>query len=253
MNIGRFLFILLLCGWLLSASRVYGCEFKMATYAFKPLAMQDKHKQWIGLDHDYAKALASLVDCTITPVVAPWGRAIDMLKRGSIDLMVGVSKTDERAQYFYFVGPQRIQTIFLVSRPDAFELVTSWQQLSKLNAVLMRQKGSYFGARFEQMLATNHKLRNKMLELADNEVRLALIHKGRVDGFLADEMYIDHQNKINGPDKQLQKHPLFINRNSVYYAFSKAAISPEQIKIINTAFSQLSKTKGFKAIADKYR
>ena len=72
------------------------CEMKVRVQAYPPFAMQDPHGGWYGLDLDYAKVLLKQLNCDIKVIDAPWGRGLEMLKTGDIDLMVNVTKNPER-------------------------------------------------------------------------------------------------------------------------------------------------------------
>lgn len=186
------------------------------------------------------------VDCEMAIIVAPWARGLKMLKAGTVDFMVNMSKTSAREQHYYFVGPHRIENIRLLAKKGALEPITTLTQLTASKAYVMRQKGSYFGKRFEQIVSAKAV---KLLELPNNNIRMDLLLKGRIDGFLADENYINSVIKDIPQSDQLLIHPLVINSNPVYYAFSKASVSAAQIDKIRQAFRVLSKTKAYQAIA----
>ena len=237
---------------LLSCSFAYGCELKMRVYGFAPMAMQDKNKKWTGADVDYGKALAKQLGCELKLIVAPWARGLELLRAGSIDYMVNVTRTEERAKWLYFVGPQRMEVVRIASIKGRLPTVNSWQQLSELDAVLMRQKGSEFGPRFDQMLVENKILQSKLLELINNDIRVELLQRNRAHGILVDEVYIDYYNQQTKA-QQLEKHPLIIAKEPVYYAFAKAHTSEEEIAKIRAAFNEVSKTKSYRQISATYR
>lgn len=243
-----------LCGlWLLlSSSWAYGCQLNMRVWAFAPQAMQNEQRQWIGADLDYGHLLAQKLDCRLNLIEAPWAKGIEMLKSGQVDFMVNVTKTTEREKYFYFVGPQRDEVIRLASIKGALPLISTWQQMTELDAVLMRQRGSVFGPRFQQLLKENQKLNAKLLNLIDNKTRVDLLTRQRASGILVDEVYIDYYNQQNNAVK-LEKHPLIIKQQPVYYAFSKVSITPEQLDKIQKVFVQLAKSKSYQHIYKQYQ
>lgn len=246
-------FSLSFCLWLLFCSQfALGCELKMRVYGFAPMAMQDEHKNWSGTDVSYGQAMATQLGCSLKLVEAPWARGLEMLRAGKIDYLVNVTKTAERAEWLYFVGPQRMEVVRIASIKGKLEPITSWQQMSKLDAVLMRQKGSEFGPRFDQLLIDNKPLNGKLLELVNNDIRFELLKRNRADGILVDEVYIDYHNQ-HTKDEKLEKHPLIIIKEPVYYAFSKAHTSEQQIAKIRAAFATLAKTKAFQRIGKQYR
>lgn len=236
---------------MLSCVRAFGCELTMRIYSFAPLAMQNEQKQWVGTDVDYGNALAKQLGCGLRLVEAPWARGMEMLKAGKIDFMVNVTRTKAREAFLHFVGPQRTEVVRLVSQKGRMPLVTSWAQMSTLDAVLMRQRGSKFGPQLEQLLKDNKILSSKMLDVVSNDVRISLIERQRVDGILVDELFVDYYNS-NKPRIELEKHPLMLSTIPVYFAFSKANTSPERIREIREAFDKLVVSKSYLDIGKKY-
>lgn len=229
------------------------CYFKMRSYEFAPYAIKTDDGNWTGSDHEYAQALMAHIDCQYMVAEAPWARGLDMLKVGKMDLMLEVSKNPKRAQYFHFVGPQRMETMVLATRKGKYPAITQWQQLHRLDAVLMRQKGSYYGEKFEQVLAQNPRLKSQFVELTNSEVRLILLQKGRIDGFLVDEIYLNYLLKTNKQAQQLiQKNPLVIHQSPVYFAFSKASVDNLMLERIQHGFKQLQATGKLEEITKKY-
>ncbi len=229
-----------------------GCELKMRTSVFPPLGMKDSNDKWIGSDLDYTKALLDKAGCKFNILETPWARGLKMLKVGKVDLMLNVTKNPQREQFFYFVGPHRLETIRLITKKRKLPMIRSWQQFELLDTVLMRQRGSIFGARFDLALKRNPILKSKLLDLADNEVRLDLVHKGRATGFFADSAYLNYQIEHNPEYAILEMHPLVFHSDPVYFAFSKANMDKAQMAKIYAAFDELASTDILQKIGNTY-
>lgn len=224
----------------------------MRTSVFPPLGMKDSNNQWIGTDVDYTKALLDKVGCKFSILNTPWGRGIKMLELGKVDIMLNVTKNAHREQFFYFVGPHRIETIRLITKKRELPMISTWQQFELLNTVLIRQRGSIFGERFDLALKRNPRLKSKLVDLADNEVRVDLVHKGRAAGFFADSAYLDYQLKNNPEYAILEMHPLVFHSNPVYFAFSKKSMDKTQMKKIYAAFDELASEDTLQKIERRY-
>lgn len=172
-----------------------------------------------------------------------------MLRVGSLDLMVNVTKNPEREKLYYFVGPQRIENIRLMGLKGAIEPIDSWEKLGQSEARFMRQIGAYYGAEFEQFISDKTRFKGELMELSDNRIRLKLLQKNRVAGVFTEELYADYSLANVAQPELFIKHPLIIQTTPVYYAFSKASVSEQQIAQIRAAFQVLSKTKQYKALA----
>ena len=202
-----------------------------------------KDNIWTGLDVKYGKVLVENAGCTLTTIEAPWARGLKMLRTGEVDLMLNMSKNELREKYYHFIGPLRIERIRLVSKKNSLPLITSWEQLKNLDAILMLQRGSYFGEEFEDILESNIILKKKLSELADNDIGIKLLNTGRVDAWVVDEIYIE--NLPEEIQNLLDIHPLIINRDPIYYAFSKANFDDVRIKKLQEAYNKLSQSPEF--------
>jgi polar amino acid transport system substrate-binding protein len=202
-----------------------------------------KDNVWTGLDIKYGSALVENSGCTLTTVEAPWARGLKMLKTGEVDLMLNMSKNKIREKYYHFIGPLRIERIRLVSKKNSLSLIHSWEQLKTLDAIFVLQRGSYFGKKFEDILDNNLILKTKLRELADNNIGIKLLNNGRVDALVVDEIFIDDLPKE--VKDLLDIHPLIINSDPIYYAFSKANFDEARIEKLQKAFNQLSQSPEF--------
>jgi polar amino acid transport system substrate-binding protein len=202
-----------------------------------------KDNVWTGLDIKYGSALVENAGCTLATIEAPWARGLKMLKTGEVDLMLNMSKNKRREEDYHFIGPLRIERIRLVSKKDSLSLIHSWEQLKKLDAILMLQRGSYFGAKFEDLIDNNIILKRKLRELADNNIGIKLLKTGRVDALVVDEIFIDNLPKEI--KDLLDIHPLIINSDPIYYAFSKANFDEARIEKLQKAFNPLSQSPEF--------
>lgn len=219
---------------------------------FPPLAFKNDKNQWSGLNVDYIEALLDKVNCRFEFIEAPFARGLKLVKKGTVDMMVNISKIDMRENHYHFIGPQRIETIRLVSRKGSLPLVSSWHELAKLNGTLIRQRDAYIGKEVEDIFNNNNQLKERLMLFTDNEKRIEMIKKKRADGFFIEATYLFYQLK-NNPDYQiLEVHPIIISKEPVYYAFSKKSVHAEQLKKLNKAFMQLQQTAEFKDIEVKY-
>jgi len=243
-----------LCGGIGVGFDAFGCEIKFRVQTYPPFSMENSQGQWHGLDIDYADALVQQSGCTLVPVKAPWGRGLELLKKGDIDLMVNVTKNPERAQHYYFFGPQRIERIRLFGIKGASQSIDSWDKLANSKLTYMRQIGAYFGERFENLMTKKGGgFQGKLIELPDNQIRMQLLQRRRVAGFFTEELYADYTRLGMENPSLLHKHPLVIHQQPVYYAFSKASISKAQIAKIRLAYQALAASNKLNQLSDKYR
>jgi polar amino acid transport system substrate-binding protein len=238
---------------LLLACPAMGCDLKVRVTTFEPLVIKHEQGRWSGIDVDHAKALLDLAGCRYTFIEMPFARGLQKLKAGELDLMLEISKTEERQKALHFIGPQRQEVIHLVLKKGLQPPITQWQQLESLGLVLMRQRGTFVGERFEQVLRQNPLMKKRMILLADTGVRLDMLKKGRADGFFVERAYLQYRLRTNPDYAMVELHPLVIHSAPVYFAFSKASVNKILLNKLLVAYQQLVKTSKLKQIEAQYQ
>lgn len=235
-----------------SYSVLHACTIKLRVHTYMPFSYKQQNT-WVGADIEQAKAVVQHLNCRLDFVEMPWARGIQMLKTGKIDMMTNVSKNKERQGDMYFLGPQRYESIRLVSHNNTIKPVTSWQELSRLNKILLRHRGTYYGERFESILKENQSLRSRLIETSGQSIRMDLLNIKRVDGFIVDMQYANYLRQLDPIANNFLIHPLVINDNPVYLAFSKASISETRIQQLNRVVALLISNGTFSDIAKRYQ
>jgi polar amino acid transport system substrate-binding protein len=179
--------------------------------------------------------LLSKVNCTFQLIDLPAGRAMKMLEDGQLDIMVGMSETDERASYSYFVGPHHIERMVVVASARVPDTVKSLQQLVELDGTISVADGAYYGPLWQQLLQDNPALIPRIFAAAGNQQKLAMLVSGRVMASLEDEATVDELLEQN--DLQHAYRKLFvIHENPVYFAFSHKTIDNTLLKQLQQAW-----------------
>ncbi|KZN51164.1 substrate-binding periplasmic protein [Pseudoalteromonas luteoviolacea] len=213
----------------------------------------DEETGWHGMDVDFAKALLDEAGCQYKFVSIPWGRSLKMLETGDIDLVLSVTKTLDREDYAFFIGPQRMETIiFAMNALRQFD-VTTMDELFSLPVPVAIQQGAFYGAKFTERFKLLQKNETQFIFVPDNQTKLSLLKHGRIAGFLEEKFNILFQSD-NHPDfMTIKVAPLIINESPVYFAFSKKRTSLSRLERLNKAYSSLKKSGRFREILKKYQ
>lgn len=208
---------------------------------------------WYGIDVDYAKALLNAANCRYEFVSTPWGRSLSMLESGEIDLVLGVTKTKEREQFAYFIGPQRIETIVLVTTKKTPVEISSIRDLTHLEKPVAVHRGAYYGEEFSQMMRKLGKADRRFITVEDNQTKINLLKKGKIIGFLEEKGSMQYQIMHNPDFHDLQVTSFVIHSTPVYYAFSKKSISKDLYMQLQAGFLSEQHKIQRQAINTKYK
>lgn len=236
----------------LCQTTLLACELKVRLYPFPPFAMLQENGSWQGMDVDYSMALLSRVGCQARFVAAPWARGLTMLKDGELDMMLNLSDISERSDYIHLIGPQRIETLRLVSRKGAFGMIASWQDMQQLEAVLLQQRGTYLGQGMEEVLRHNQALRRALVPMVLDMRRIDMIIKGHADGFFMETSHLAYQLAQDPAYQLIDIHPLEIYSEPVYFGVSKKSVSPPLTLKLQEAYQQMVEAGELQKIENRY-
>ncbi len=214
------------------------CELTIRYERFGAVKSVDEHAELHGLDVDFAKTLLAQTECSYRFVELPWARALGGLKAGRIDLMLSVSKTTEREKYYYFLGPQRKETIVLAMNKANIYPISRLEDLIYLPAPVAVHRGAYYGEAFEEVLKKHP---DRFITVVDNKTKLDLLAHKKISGFLEEKGNLAYQKKFNPSFSHIYIDDFVVNSMDVYYAFSKRSLSESQFQ----QFEQIFKTTGY--------
>ncbi|QTL36846.1 substrate-binding periplasmic protein [Pseudoalteromonas viridis] len=231
-----------------------GCELVVRFENYAAQSRLDSTLKWHGLDVDFARALLDEAGCDYQFINVPWARALKMLADGELDMVLSVTRTPEREQFAYFIGPQRMETIvFAMNQLRPYSLQTL-ADLFKLPVPVAVQKGAFYGHVFNEMLLREQTKAEsqRFIYVADNQRKLSLLKHGRIAGFLEEKFNVLYQSQHNPDFAQITVSPLVVNREPVYYALSKQSVSAKDRRLLAAAFERLQHSGRLKQILAKY-
>lgn len=242
-----FKLFLSLLAMLFNAS-VWGCDLLVRVEDYAAQSHRDENQQWQGIDIELTKTLLAQAGCRHRFVPIPWGRALVMLENGELDMMLSVSKTEVREKFAAFVGPQRVERIRVVSKANPSVVLKNFADILNTQLPLGIQEGAFYGAKFSRFMREVKSPEQYFFKVPNNDTKLSLLIKGRIFGFLEEQLNVEYEIKHQLAPKDVFIHPLIINEAPVYFALSKKSVSPEHLKQIKKAFETLDKSDVFKQI-----
>ncbi|MFD2165706.1 substrate-binding periplasmic protein [Thalassotalea euphylliae] len=225
-------------------SAVSACQLSVHIVSYPPLAIPpntafNQSNQWQGTNFSYLDALFKQAKCDYTLIDAPFGRGINLLERGQIDMTLNFSKTPEREQYFQFIGPHREEKILLATPRWRFPPISTWQELEQADAHFIWQTGAYYGENMEELVSDQSNFKGTISYQSDNEVMIDLVARKRADGFFVESDFLSFHQQYDQRYQQLSANPLIINSEPVYFAFSKSSVDQATFERFERAFDTL--------------
>ena len=218
----------LLSALLFFTIQAYGQECQLSV-SIEPAQHNPVSKLFYGnslflQSYSLLKTLISKTPCTLEIIPLPSNRALKMLEDGSLEVMVGMSKTQAREKHSYFVGSFHTERIVVVGNHKVKPSPTDLESILDTDGLISITNGAYYGVQWEEALKTDPMLKHRLVYLSDNQRKLSMLMLNRVTFSLEDEQVIDEFLKREEYKEHFTK--LFVlHENPVYFAFSKKAIS----------------------------
>jgi diguanylate cyclase (GGDEF)-like protein/PAS domain S-box-containing protein len=196
---------------------------------FAPYEWVDEHGRYVGLAADYMSLLEKKLGVRFEIIKnQPWANVLDMAKRGELDLLSCVVKTEGRLQYLTFTEPYKSTHAIIVDNGQGDFLV----DLDHLAGKRVAIENGYF---MHELLQKDHPQIN--LVLAQNTLEaLQMVMDGKADAYVGDAGTTHYMIKKQGLlTLRYSGHTEYKSQHSV--AISNA--HPELASIIAKAMASI--------------
>lgn len=227
------------------------CQLDVRLEQFGPASQKNKHDSWFGIDMDLTKALLDEAQCGFSVLEVSWARALIMLNRGEIDIILNVSKTIEREKNYYFIGPVHNETIVFATYEHGKYPLNSIADILKLDRPIAIQRNAYYGEAIQNLLEQAD-YQESFVHVANNETKLRLLKRGRISGFLEAKRNITHGIENDSNYEGVWFPDLVIHKNPIYFALSKKSINKALKLKISDSFDRLTSQGKIKKIILKH-
>jgi len=216
----------------------FSCQLDVRFEEFSPESQKNEHNNWVGIDMELTQALLTEVGCSFLVLEVSWARALLMLDRGDLDLILNVSKTKEREDKYYFIGPMRNETIVFATFKKAIAPLKTIEDILKLDKPIAIQRNAYYGEEIEHYLQQKD-YAESFVHVANNETKLKLLKRGRISGFLEAKRNVIHGINNDSNFTGIWFPDVIIHQDPTYFALSKKSVSKELKQKISEGFSRL--------------
>lgn len=205
-----------------------------------PYAWQDMQGEAQGLDVELLRAFAEFLGCEINFINVPAKRSHQMLKSGSLDIMMGATKTVEREEYSFFSDPYRDEEVrlFVLDENKDNVKLERWQDIFTQKLRLLVPISGWYGADYEKT-RERLALENLLILSPDVDKSVQMLTYDRADLMIGDAIampYIASQHQ----GIRLSALKPILDHNPIHLMLSKQSMSPLLLAQFNRAIKALT-------------
>jgi polar amino acid transport system substrate-binding protein len=181
-------------------------------------------------------------------IVLPWPRALYLVERGKVDLILTLFKNTKREQSYHFIEPaygNEISQLFALSDKN-IEFMGHLKQLTPYSIGTTREYS--YGKAFDQASYLTK------LPALTAEVLLKLLLGGRIDIAISNPLIFNRIISRENVSSQVKAIEPYIAITPVYIALTRARKDSQEIKqTIGQLIKQLKASPYYQKLLDKYQ
>ncbi|SCA57611.1 conserved exported hypothetical protein [Candidatus Terasakiella magnetica] len=201
-------------------STVQAQTLRAATLHFPPYSYENENQKADGISVQTVRKLAARLGMEVEVEVYPWARALELVRKGSVDMLFTAYKTPAREKFLYYSAvPLIVQKVSLFvnssSHLNSLEDIT----LGKASTTATRRKVSY-GPVIDNLIKQNQ-LVNSFT--GNDDIHLLELLKGkRVDTVPLSQFVAYHNIRKAGLENDIREIQPPVQSVPSYLTFSKA-------------------------------
>ncbi|MBU2892742.1 transporter substrate-binding domain-containing protein [Colwellia sp. D2M02] len=207
-----------------------------STSEWYPYIYQDENGVSTGTDVELLSLILTRMGCKLEVFHFPERRALLELKLGRFDIVLGASKTADRAKEFFYSTAYRNEINKFAYRADDADITPtkSLQRLLNLNKIIAINYAGWYG---EEIETAKSKYQNFSYSPTTTN-RLKMLHLGRVDAVIDDEMVLCSELQRNGY-RNIVINTEVLFETPIYFIFNKESVTPEFVTEFNNTLESM--------------
>ncbi|TDF42494.1 amino acid ABC transporter substrate-binding protein [Alteromonadaceae bacterium M269] len=229
------------------------CTFVLGFDSWEPYQYADVGGHIAGLDIELVTAITDKMNCTIDYRRGTWVSLLNELRQGTVDMLLGASKTADREQFALFSDAYRMEEISLYIRKDdeSFPDRKSVSDFVENGSKIGITEDYYYGPEVSMLL--DGSVTSKFFSSGImGELNIARLLDHDIDGFLEDSFVGASLIRRKALSDYIVPHGITIQTGDAYVMFSKISVSEEQLTEFNRYLAEIKASDVYDNIVKKY-
>jgi len=210
-----------------------------------PFAITDK-MPYRGIDVDLLKEIEKRLAVEIRIKKYPWTRSLSNMKQGKLDIISGIAKREERAEYLHYIPTPyyTCSTVFYVKKGNSSK-IKKYDDLYNYSIGYV-EKSAYF-LKFDKDKKLKKRAVTREIQL------LKMLKVGRIDTIIGTDCQVDYELAQLGYNKLIEKAEFTPGNNvHLYVAVSKKSPYAKELDTISEVVKNIVEERKVKEFAKKY-
>lgn len=205
----------------------------VVTEVWPPFLMVGENGKLYGLDIDLLDEISRRSGYHFNVRRAPWARGLAGMRSGSVDVMAGLSKTEQREAYIDYLEPSYFScTSRFYANPALAEKITEYSQLADLSI------GYVLDSAYFEPFDSDAQL-NKVAVTNESQL-LEMLARGRIQAFVGTDCQVDYELQDPQKAQGIAKAAFVPEVNSeLYIGFSRKGAHAEAKQKVSQVLEQL--------------
>lgn len=207
-----------------------------------------------GAAVEMVELLAAEADLEATYCVLPWSRGLHYLQTGEVDLVLHLSRNEEREAYIHFLGVMGEEQSVLLLGPNHGGLrIEGLDDLALPGRKWGIEQDYFYSREFNTRLASDEAFRAHFYTNAGGGCgNLDRVRRGRLTGMVGDLVILRHalRESADGGNFTLLAPPFF-SRTPMYIGISRKMPNDKAMRLQN-AYHLLTGRRAFQAVLGKW-
>ena len=112
---------------------------------YPPYYFRNEQGEWLGIEIEVLEEVLKEAGLDYEYMQMPWGRALEQMKIGEVNIMLALSRTAEREKYIDYVGASRYEQMVLVVKKENINMdIKRLDDFTKFNKQFGLQIRAYY-------------------------------------------------------------------------------------------------------------
>ena len=218
---------------------------------FPPFQFKDVYGKWHGIAVELAQKMVSAAGCQIEILDLPWQRALDMLKKGELQMLPLITANPYRESFMHFIGPMGMEQIVFVAQSQLAQSINKPDDLKTFPGLIGKTKGTEYAEKIEKLI-NDPSVRERVVDNVSDANKIEMLLIERIGGAFEERAVAQYYFHNDILDPEEHEICLTFLPNPVYFGLSEQSTSTDILVRLRDAWRTMLAEEDVSLIYDKY-